>query len=67
MVKVQIAENHAAGTNKKQILVVLRFEVSQVPKSEAPGAPSIEVNADHLFHVPWVGNAGGGLKPILFR
>ena len=52
VVKVQIAENHAAGTNKKQILVVLRFEVSQVPKSEAPGAPSIEVNADHLFHVP---------------
>ena len=31
--------------NKKQNLVALRFEVSQVPKSEAPGAPSFEVNA----------------------
>jgi len=36
--------------------------VSQVPKSEAPGIPNIEVNADHLFHVPWVGNTGGELK-----
>ena len=30
--------------NKKQKHVALRFEVSQVPKSEAPGAPSIEVS-----------------------
>jgi len=43
--------------------VAVRFEVSQVPKSEAPGAPSIEVNAVNQFHALRVGNAGRGLKP----
>ena len=39
--------------------MALRFEVSQVPKSEAPGAPSIEVNAGRPLHTRRVGNSGG--------